>query len=75
MCDGIRLRILEASRVEGKYEPGTARRENQQVVIGCGIGGLALQTVQLNRGKGTPMPIASAVNGYSSIFSDGVRFE
>lgn len=74
-CDDIRLRILEASRVEGKYEPGIARRQNRHVVIGCGSGGLSLETVQLNRGKGTPMPIASALNGYSNVFSDGMRFE
>ena len=75
MCDDIRVRILEASMIEGKYEPGIARRKNRHVVIGCGTGGLALEKVQLNRGRGTPMPIASALNGYGSVFSDGVRFE
>ena len=75
MCDDLRVRILEASLIEGEYEPGIARRENRHVVIGCGTDGLALETVQLNRGKGTPMPISSALNGYGSVFSDGVRFE
>lgn len=75
MCNDIRIRILEASHVDGEYAPGVARRENHRVVVGCGNGGLALKTVQLNRGRGTPMPIASALNGYANIFSDGVRFE
>lgn len=75
MCENIRIRILEASLVEGDFVPGIARREDRHVVIGCGVGGLALETVQLNRGRGTPMSISSALNGYGSIFSDGVRFE
>lgn len=75
MCDDIRIRILEASHVDGVYAPGIATREDRRVVVGCGIGGLALETVQLNRGRGTPMPIASALNGYASIFADGSRFE
>ncbi|MCY3885484.1 MAG: methionyl-tRNA formyltransferase [Gammaproteobacteria bacterium] len=75
MCDDIRIRILEASPVEGKYKPGIAECENKSVVIGCGTGGLALETVQLNRGRGTPMSISSALNGYANVFSDGTSFE
>lgn len=75
MLDGTRIRILKASTIDGEYEPSVVTRENGRVVVGCGIGGLALETVQLNRGKGTPMPIASALNGYANIFSDGTRLE
>ena len=75
MCGDVRIRVLEASLVDGEFEPGVARREDRSVVVGCGKGGIALETVQLNRGRGTPMPIASALNGYASIFSDGARLE
>lgn len=71
----VRVRILAASPVGGEYTPGIATSQGGELVIGCGTGGLALKTVQLNRGRGTPMPISSAMNGYADIFSEGVRFE
>lgn len=73
--DDIRVRILEASPIEGDYESRTVAHENGHVVIGCGSGGLSLETVQLNRGRGIPMPIAVAMNGFAKIFSIGTRFE
>lgn len=72
--DDARLRILAAEPVscEGST-PGTLLRRGNQWVVACGNGGLALDTVQLNRGKGTPLAIASAVNGYPRLLFDGAR--
>ena len=71
--DGVRLRILEACPVASKEAspPGTLRRDAEGWRIACGQGALRLSTVQLNRGKGTPMPIQSAANGFSQVVHDG----
>ncbi len=65
----IRLRILCSRVVEGFYTPGSIYRQDKSVIVGCGQGGLELNTVQLNRGKGTPLSIASALNGYGEVFA------
>ncbi|MDE0421531.1 MAG: methionyl-tRNA formyltransferase [Gammaproteobacteria bacterium] len=74
--DGVRLRILEANPTAGKEAspPGTLRRDVEGWRISCGQGALRLSTVQLNRGKGTPMSIQSAANGYSRVVFDGALF-
>lgn len=71
--DGVRLRILEAfpAASEEALPPGTLRRDAEGWHITCGEGALRLTTVQLNRGKGTPVPIQSAANGYSQVVFDG----
>lgn len=73
--DGTRIRIL-AARPQGQDvagSPGTLVRDGRQWCVACGVGRLALDTVQLNRGKGTPLAIASAANGYPRILFDGAR--
>ena len=74
--DDARLRILEAAPIRSEHDspPGTLRfgPEGWQVV--CGRGALRLTTVQLNRGKGTPMPTKNVANGYPQVFFDGARF-
>ncbi|MCY3841068.1 MAG: methionyl-tRNA formyltransferase [Gammaproteobacteria bacterium] len=74
--DGVRLRILEAHPTpqEEALPPGTLRQDPEGWRISCGQGALAVSTVQLNRGKGTPMPIQSAANGYSRVVFDGAVF-
>ena len=74
--DGVRLRILEANPTATKepLPPGTLHRDAEGWRIACGQGALRLSTVQLNRGKGTPMPIQSAANGYSRVVFDGALF-
>ena len=74
MQDQLRMRILEAQVVEGKYEPGSVVRKDRQVIIGCGSGGLLLAKVQLNQGKGTPMLASVAANGFPHVFAQGSRF-
>ena len=75
-ADGVRLRILEACPISPgeALPPGTLRHDAEGWRISCGEGALRLTTVQLNRGKGTPMPIQSAANGYSQIVFDGALF-
>lgn len=74
--DGVRLRILEAypSSPQESSLPGTLRHDAEGWCITCGQGALRLSTVQLDRGKGTPMPIRSAANGYSQVVFDGALF-
>ena len=71
--DGVRLRILEAHPTAERQAqpPGTLRRDAEGWRVCCGQGALRLSTVQLDRGKGTPMPIQSAANGYARIVFDG----
>ena len=70
--DGVRLRILEACPDASKeaLPPGTLRHDAEGWRIACGQGALRLTTVQLNRGRGTPMPIASAANGFPQVVFD-----
>lgn len=74
--DGARVRILEASPTAAKeaLPPGTLRHDEEGWRIACGQGALRLSTLQLDRGKGTPMPIQSAANGYSRLVFDGAVF-
>ena len=69
----VRLRVLAARPAEssGADAPGVLRRAPAGWQVVCGDGALRLLTVQLNRGRGTPQPIDSAVNGYPKILFDG----
>ncbi len=73
--DGTRIRILAArpARHDPAGPPGTLVQDEMGWSVACGVGRLVLDTVQLNRGKGTPLPIASAANGYPRLFFDGAR--
>ena len=73
--DNVRVRILGAQPTRTvAAPPGTLVRDGADWAIACGVGGLSLRTVQLNRGKGTPLSIRAAVNGYPRVFRDGARF-
>lgn len=71
-----RLRILAARprRRRVNAPPGTLLRRHGHWVIACGEAELEVSTVQLNRGKGTPQSMQSAVNGYPALLHDGARF-
>ena len=71
----IRINIIEASVVAGKYEPGRIYPSKDGATVGCGTQGLNLQTVQLNRGKGRPLPIKAAMNGYTEVFAEHTRWD
>ena len=75
LADGARLRVLSArpSSVGVAGLPGTLRRRANSWLVASGEGALELLTVQLNRGKGTPQPMATVVNGYAQLLNDGVR--
>lgn len=75
-----RLRVLEAQAVALEKQgavpvPGTASKTREGVTVACGEGVLLLQTVQLSRGSGRPMPVRDAANGYPQIFATGARFD
>ena len=74
--EGFRLRLLEAQPAEAGDDspPGTLRRIGNRWQIACGAGALAPITVQLNRGRGTAMPMKSAANGFPKLLFDGARF-
>lgn len=72
-----RLRILAgrplpAGRGPGA-PPGSLARQGGRWRVACGNGALEVHSVQLNRGKGTPQPMQSAVNGYPRLLFDGAR--
>ena len=71
--EAVRLRILAARAVPAGNDtiPGTLLRRGKHWRVACGEGELALETVQLNRGKGTPQPMQSAVNGYPALLHEG----
>ncbi|MCZ6853411.1 MAG: hypothetical protein O7G86_05780, partial [Gammaproteobacteria bacterium] len=45
------------------------------IQVGCGTGSLRLTRVQLNRGKGQPVRVVDAINGYPGLFVAGLRFQ
>ena len=74
--DDVRLRILAARAVPTgvNARPGVLLRHGKQWRVACGEGELELETVQLNRGKGTPLAMQSAVNGHPALLHEGTRF-
>lgn len=71
----LRLRVLEADVDKGDFSPGRLYRSANTLVIGCKQGGLLLRTVQLNRGKGTPLSAEATLNGFGRLFEDGIQFD
>ncbi|MCZ6712273.1 MAG: methionyl-tRNA formyltransferase [Gammaproteobacteria bacterium] len=43
------------------------------IQVACGEGSLLVHRLQLNRGKGRPLPAAAALNGYPDVFAPGAR--
>lgn len=74
-ADHVRMRILESfpDAAVDDSPPGTLRQHPDGWQVICKRGALGLVSVQLNRGRGTPMPIQSAVNGYRQILFDGAH--
>ena len=63
------------SQSEKQAAPGTLiSRSKKSFVVATGNGAVAIKEVQLRRGKGRPMPVAAALNGYGEIFVVGQRF-
>ena len=53
--------------------PGTLARHGKRWRVACSEGMLELETVQINRGKGTPQPIQTSPTGYRKLLFDGAR--
>ena len=73
-----RLRILDAQALlDGGPDdaPGLVTQHGKRWRVACGEGALEVRTVQLNRGKGTPQAMQSAVNGYPRLLYDGLRLD
>lgn len=73
--NSLRMKILAAHATTGSFIPGKLYRRKSDLVIGCQSGGLIVNTVQLNRGKGNRMSIQALLNGYGQLFVDGFQFD
>ena len=73
--EDYRVRFLSAEVCSLQSTPGQVVKRNRNVLIGSGAGTLRPLTVQLNRGRGVPMPIRDALNGYPQLFSERVKFD
>jgi methionyl-tRNA formyltransferase len=75
---GERVRVLAATVTGGSAgaEPGTVLAYAASGLhIACGEGSLQVTRLQFSRGKGTPLAVAAAVNGYPDRFPVGSRFD
>ena len=73
-----RLRILDAQALPddgSDNAPGLVTKHGKRWQVACGKGALEIRTVQLNRGKGSPQTMQSAVNGYPRLLFDGLRLD
>jgi len=72
------LNLLRASVAKDSNTtatPGTLiARSKKSFVVACGEGAVNIHELQLRRGKGRPMPVAAALNGYSDLFTPGQQF-
>lgn len=60
---------------EQQAAPGTLiARSKKAISIAAGDGVVSIREIQLRRGKGKPMPMAAALNGYGDLFNPGVVF-
>ncbi len=58
-----------------KKAPGTiVATSKKAIAVAAGEQFISIREVQLSRGKGKPMPIAAALNGYPDLFQVGQRF-
>lgn len=71
----IRLKILSATPVTGSLKPARVTMRGHEIIVGCGHGGLSLNQVQINRGKGVPMTAQAVANGFPQILGDGVDLD
>lgn len=73
--NNVRVRVLQVETVDASGPAGEILATQGSPVIACGSGALALKTVQLNIGKGSPMQGADAVNGFADLWQVGRRFD
>ena len=71
----VRLKVLSVTPISGSFAPARVVKQGSKIIIGCGDGGLALDRVQLNRGKGVAMTALDAANGYPQILGNGIELD
>ena len=73
---GQRVNILAArAAASDRAEPGCLLKLGRDLAVGCGMGVLTLDVVQVARGKGRPMSSRDASNGYPALFQPGRCFD
>ncbi len=71
---GERVRLLFATALPMQPDaaPGTVISiDRSGLIIACGAGCLRVTQIALSRGKGTPMDVASLINGYADLIRAG----
>ncbi len=77
LLGGVRVQLLEAEVVAGEAgaAPGEVVRANRQEIrVACGDGALRLNAIRLDRGKGSILGPAEAVNGFRDLFQPSACF-
>jgi methionyl-tRNA formyltransferase len=72
----LSIKLLDAQwRPENSPDPPATvvAAGPKEIQVACGKGSLLVRRVQLNRGKGRPLPVAAVLNGYPDIFAPGAR--
>lgn len=70
-----RVRIIKAEVFCGSGKPGTLATTSKGVTVACKKDLLLVSQVQLNVGKGRPMSMSDAMNGYADRLFDGAQFD
>jgi len=87
-CRGARVRILQAEPVcatdvaNGVDDDAVSdligqiiSADKHGISVKCGEGVLQITQLQLDRGKGRPLPAGAALNGYPELFAPGTRLD
>ncbi|MFP6837373.1 MAG: methionyl-tRNA formyltransferase [Pseudomonadales bacterium] len=72
----VTIKLLDAQwQPEDSNEPPATviAASPRGIQVACGEGSLLVRRVQLNRGKGRPLPVAAVLNGYPELFTPGAR--
>lgn len=75
---GARVQLLagEALSESAQGQPGEIVMANRQgLVAACGTGTLKIKQLRLDRGKGTTLGAAEAINGFGDLFRMGNQFK
>ncbi|MYF12513.1 MAG: methionyl-tRNA formyltransferase [Gammaproteobacteria bacterium] len=75
---GTRVQLLagEAQSESAQSQPGEIVMASRQgLVAACGTGTLKIKQLRLDRGKGTILGAAEAINGFGDLFRTGNRFK
>ena len=71
----LRATPVNESPSNDPVAPGTiTARSKKAITVATGELSISIREIQLNRGKGKPMPMAAALNGYAELFQIGHCF-